>query len=929
MNNFKKIFLFVCSFILLFALLLITFPSQNQKVSTESIWFGVKDGLFSLVSEKNWTYSERSTPHSLWSEYFIERFWIFNSFLFSKTSKYKKSDSWTWKVDIALSDGEFFFDVGDMTKEVVLSGTGFIAQPLWGGRFFVSLDSSSKVTFFSLDSVIKIELTWTDDNSRETEVYLYPHMSFRFDSKRNSFLKNADRIRISSVQNFDYYYESISKGQVDSFTAQLSQLWFSVRFLKEAIFYQGSLFFQSKTLLGDITSSVSSFKMPWDYYIQKYKTFFLNPTKKKAYLKTLILADFISLLGGYEFQKSVYAEINEYFLQLEWLDKKESDDFKKELRPIVFLFLQSVDEKSIETKKQLMSFFNGTTQSHSSLYWTDSFLLLSQIFRKRDVWDDAENFYQWMVQFVDLYSKKIGIKGSSIHSSNQVKKTYVLDYFTFFLEKILVPDETTFVQSDFPALIQILNVYNTISYIVYWNGDESLARTAMFVNLELIKKILNLLNNSYFESKRDDKKLLVRKEDFSLSSQIIEMLKKNIDQIYTFFQDNKKFLSTKDGSKDLTLPSDYEWIYELYKEYFSALFDYNKYSIEYDAMKRWLLDIKNFSTDGSILISKENCIQYFSKFSWLDISSASITPLVDHYEVQDAFLNGQKISFEYYPNNAWEMTQISINWENKNMSYKLDLVQQAWKVSYDKATWKEKDKYKFGDFFLLTFLGQKEIEPVTVIDNSRVQVEEDSVIRVFKSTKLLSQKEWLWKDIQSLRIKYGDVSVTLENGTPNISLQNVLLVKTIDFRGTSTNFYALFSGKFYVDQVTSNHYFWNIKIKVFNNYEQNNTNLSFAWKEVQLIGSIPLEQTDEKIGEIAKIITRLQSVEIQLSNKYSLQGLDIKYFISQGKSILKFFANWESITLNMSGDYIESFNFSWKNILNNKIRYTEINNYIH
>jgi hypothetical protein len=103
----------------------------------------------------------------------------------------------------------------------------------------------------------------------------------------------------------------------------------------------------------------------------------------------------------------------------------------------------------------------------------------------------------------------------------------------------------------------------------------------------------------YFQQKRDTKHLLVKKDSTSLSSQTINLLSKNISQTYSFFLDNKKFLSIENDSKDMTLPTDYENINTLYKEYFAALLDYNAYLVEYDSVKKSLLDIENLDNGES------------------------------------------------------------------------------------------------------------------------------------------------------------------------------------------------------------------------------------------------------------------------------------------------------------------------------------------
>jgi hypothetical protein len=94
-------------------------------------------------------------------------------------------------------------------------------------------------------------------------------------------------------------------------------------------------------------------------------------------------------------------------------------------------------------------------------------MLLSDIYRQFDILDDEKDYYEGIRIFIDSYTGDIGIKSDIEKNSKSTQKTYALDYLIFFLEKILVPNEENFSESNFHALIKIFDVYNTISYVVY------------------------------------------------------------------------------------------------------------------------------------------------------------------------------------------------------------------------------------------------------------------------------------------------------------------------------------------------------------------------------------------------------------------------------------------------------------------------------
>jgi hypothetical protein len=73
------------------------------------------------------------------------------------------------------------------------------------------------------------------------------------------------------------------------------------------------------------------------------------------------------------------------------------------------------------------------------------------------------------------------------------------------------------------------------------------------------------------------------------------------------------------------------------------------------------------------------------------------------YDVKDILVNGQKFSFRFYPFDNGQISDIQVDGQEKNSSYKLDLIRNAWQEASSKASEKEKDKVDFKNFFFLTF----------------------------------------------------------------------------------------------------------------------------------------------------------------------------------------------------------------------------------
>jgi hypothetical protein len=79
----------------------------------------------------------------------------------------------------------------------------------------------SNVKIFSLDSILHVDLLNPLSSAKSTEIVLYPHMSFSFNSSRNALVRNADLLRLETIFEISYIKMTFLSGEVDEFINSL------------------------------------------------------------------------------------------------------------------------------------------------------------------------------------------------------------------------------------------------------------------------------------------------------------------------------------------------------------------------------------------------------------------------------------------------------------------------------------------------------------------------------------------------------------------------------------------------------------------------------------------------------------------------------------------------------------------------------------
>ena len=837
-------------------------------------------------------------------------------------SKYEKQEMEDL-YQVSFSSGQFFVDIWDINKKFLFNGNGFSIEVYGGWKFFLSIDKvKNEFEIVSQTALLNIDLLDTK-NKKMTKLVLYPHMWIYWSVDRNNFLENADHIRVMTVQNIDY--KDYSFLNIDHSSDLFSTLHlFDNNFFSTIIEQQ--LFLRKSAIkwLSKIFTIFSDFNFPWEKYIEKYKALFLNGTKRSSYLAYKIEKGFIKLATNSK-EDNVKNEISSSLKELLNLDPEAYKKTLNNIKQLHLLIIESSDSKYMPLRKDILEIWRNEWTDK----WLDAYLYLAKIYDLCDQWNQKKLFYKELLPFLKNYLLFLGVRIDtwkiSIEESFKDKESS-LDYLTLFIEKLLIPKEGDFESVAFEDFVEIFEIYEILSTNIY-NGQR--ARTWMYTNLNILKKTLLMIHTLYFQKERNERGLLEKKVNTSLSSQSIDKLSLTLDKIFSFYFINKKHLNSDENSNDMIIGKDYEQVKILFEEYLLALKDYEKYSVEYDKIKRKLLDIDTLLFNEDQTISEENLKKYLSQFNWFSSLNLKFSLWENFYRVENVSLSWQQFSFILTPLNAYEISEIKVNGVNKNGSYKLEVIKNNWNDKAEDSDQKDAWQYDFKNFFSLVFLSWMNInnnQNLIIIDVNKPQ--EDKFTRVFKQTKLIWEKTGILRRIKILQFDYDDIIATRNQDFYDVDLKDVFFSVQID----SMNFRkydGIFYSKFILWSNSDESYFKDIKLKFYTDYERNKDNFLFRGSELSLIWKIPVNSFDELFSGLIEHIEKISRVEEQLNLSYPIISSEIKYILSWNKAFLKStLSNGDIVNIVFLKDSIESFSFAWKNLLNRTIPYTEFTNYI-
>ncbi|USN58340.1 MAG: hypothetical protein H6767_08825 [Candidatus Peribacteria bacterium] len=261
----------------------------------------------------------------------------------------------------------------------------------------------------------------------------------------------------------------------------------------------------------------------------------------------------------------------------------------------------------------------------------------------------------------------------------------------------------------------------------------------------------------------------------TLASVELDSLEKSVNQLIQFYDKNKQLISGSSKERDIGYMRSYSELSGSFREYFLALRDYEKYEVEYNSVKRQLLDQAVVDVDTETTISEESFLEYMSQFQGVVLTNVDLTIEEDSYHAENVLIAGRRFSFDLLPGKRNEIRNIQIDGEDSRVSYALDDEEEALADLFAQAKQEERDRYDFRNFFLNTFIYKGGDTTREIVQDELPEDQEDKVIIAIKNDKLLGTRGEFASIKNLLQIEYDDLDVLIKEGGYQIHIEDAFL----------------------------------------------------------------------------------------------------------------------------------------------------------
>lgn len=933
----KIVFAFF-SFLLLSFLIFFTFFVSMGSEDVGFSSFDIRETKY-IVEASGWILWENlewSSTVSWSGKILFERISPLSEVFFTKGAQYKVEKKSPSELNITLQEWNFIFKLQDPAIKVTVRWEWFYIQPESVGEFSVKTTSDKQQSIFSFTSLLNVKFTDLVNKNDLAQVYLFPRKYVFFNAARNTSIQNADRIRIESV--FSLWYRDTQLFP-DAKTSKISSSWtvdtFFIRSKFEKDFFSNYIIFSKKSSL-DLSNKLQFFKSQQSFYsipglefVQKYISFFYNDTKKTSYIKNLLLFNLTKLLKSQDNEKDLIETIMVQMKELKNLSIKDYDEMKQTF--YVYLYLIVNQSNSIPQETELnfyalnskISYETNLNLKYKSYFW------LNNLFSNFD-FESTRFFYKKLDAVIDqfFFDNDLDTKDMRNDIKNQKNKN-VFDYFSFFLEKILLLNLSTAVPEDMWDVINVMEKFTLLNNLLYSEWDEKRKITWMSINLNLLVSLEDYILNTYFQENKSEKGLLLKKNSTQVKAQHVRSLKRNYEALKTFYQENSKFLNEQDY-KDAELKSSYEKTFKAYDEYFLALTDYDNYELNYDAINKALIDAKTINQSENEELSDVKIRSYLSWFYWVDAMNANIEVKDNtYYDIQNVVIEKKKFSFKIFPLNDNELRGIYIDWIPKQESYKLDLIKDNYADKLQQSNLPEvQNKYDFRNFFLQAFFGKWQVShtPQDNQNDDEKSVKDPCPGSKYTNElrrKILSPTKWEFKTFKDyFDVKFENLCIKSFDQKIDITLTGAV------FRYDATRWFT--QGSHVLDLYSAyhlndtEHFFENISLRIFQDYTSDkslfamwNNSISIQWK-------VNIYDFDKYMNDLYPQIQHILTINGALIWTLNVWKIDTTYSYANKRVTIKFDFKAKKAIITVASWKIQSFIFGGKNFISSPIQVVDI-----
>lgn len=188
---------------------------------------------------------------------------------------------------LTIGKGAYFFSFGDIFQDVSIENSDFKIRTLGRGNFYVDSRNPASVKIFSVSALLTVDLL--SGGKTVTTAHVFPSSYFGYVPSYNTELKNADILRISTINTIRYVDlkdPTLENPVINGDKGALAFFRKNLDFERE----RAKSFSQAYATIFRLSENVSSNDLS-----EEFSWYFVNSEKKAAILKGRILRDIRNL----------------------------------------------------------------------------------------------------------------------------------------------------------------------------------------------------------------------------------------------------------------------------------------------------------------------------------------------------------------------------------------------------------------------------------------------------------------------------------------------------------------------------------------------------------------------------------------------------------------------------------------------------------
>lgn len=764
---------------------------------------------------------------------------------------------------VTIGKGLYFFRLGDVFEDVSVEHPDFRLGTLSRGNFYLDTRDPASIRMFSVSALLTAELL--TDKKTVTTAYVFPSTYFGYVPKFNTELKDADILRVSTINTIRYVDLKDPAGDdpvLGDDPAALSFFRKNLAFEKAQAAEFGKAYANVFRLSENVSSSELSEDFGW---------YFVNKEKKSAILKGKLLRNLRNLAVAERCEGSKcessdreISSITETLSSMGEIDPALRDYGLAAIRRAYYLsYYENLARADAyfqsKTSNAFVTAVVRTTPGIKVEY--GDYALLSEMHAAR-YYGDKNSAH--LDEYLNSYVR-------SLLSGKAIRKAEFLP-FSFFLKEYLSREGFAVSRTTLEIAYSLVSVSNDYYETLASDDQRFSTLTVLYYTYSKIcDRIRKATALAFFEQREEGAYL---KEEYvdeggnpDLPAGFVESfdtLVKAFDSTYSQKQQElyASFLARPSGKKVSDTATVLEKSLQGLRDQRAIFLDYGTYK------QRLALNESNREASGLILAkempTEEDIRTYFSKFNGMDASSLKVNNdyRKDGYYEVSVTVNGRDFSFRATPDEDYLIENLTfVNGGEKvdkfvHTSVSLEEKRELYEKQLSALTPDDPRYpfYVFENYFINAYLSDRTSADLASLgsDSSATEVSPEKTMDA--TTLVFVEQNLIRKDFRNIvngfPISIANIDAKIVNGGRDINLSGIR--KAVSGGGSS---YMLeFSGKYLFDQ----HSFYRMSFK---SLDPTTFTPQLGGVAIQILPrSIGLADIEKQVGSLYDYMVRIYSV---------------------------------------------------------------------